>query len=203
MNASSSASVFISACIQVCRGVYRSGFPGKKNFSFLKKLGLHTVLNLSEHEYPKETKLILAENKVRPCTCSSYKSMNICPHTHTHTHTQKVNWPHLPMVGNREPMQSTDESLLVRARCPATHPIYAEPLLPPLSWAYTTQCMFWSKYGPVYGPFAGLRHVETSRADSMGCVKLRETVRGACAGVTGDSGPPSAHTLHQRNPPHR
>ena len=65
------------------------------------------------------------------------------------------------MVGNREPMQSTDESLLVRARCPATHPIYAEPLLPPLSWAYTTQFMFWSKYGPVYGPFAGLRHVET------------------------------------------
>jgi hypothetical protein len=40
---------------RVCRGVYRSGFPGRKNFLFLKKLGLSSVLNLSEHVYPPET----------------------------------------------------------------------------------------------------------------------------------------------------
>jgi len=28
----------------VCRGVYRSSFPKKKNFAFMKKLGLKSVL---------------------------------------------------------------------------------------------------------------------------------------------------------------
>ena len=37
---------------RVCRGVYRSGFPGRKNFAFLRKLALGAVLNISEHEYP-------------------------------------------------------------------------------------------------------------------------------------------------------
>jgi hypothetical protein len=61
---------------RVCRGVYRSGFPGKKNFTFLKKLKLHTVLNLSENQ---------------------------------------IEWTHMPILGNREPMQSTDEALLCKA----------------------------------------------------------------------------------------
>ena len=71
---------------RVCRGVYRSGFPGKKNFTFLKKLKLHTVLNLSEHEYPKESIDFLSENQIE--------------------------WTHMPIVVNCEPMQSTDEALL-------------------------------------------------------------------------------------------
>lgn len=74
---------------RVCRGVYRSGFPGKKNFTFLKKLKLHTVLNLSEHEYSKESIDFLSENRIE-CT-------------------------HMPILGNREPMQSTDEALLCKA----------------------------------------------------------------------------------------
>ena len=74
---------------RVCRGVYRSGFPGKKNFTFLKKLKLHTVLNLSEHEYSKESIEFLSDNQIE--------------------------WTHMPILGNREPMQSTDEALLCKA----------------------------------------------------------------------------------------
>lgn len=35
------------------KGVYRSGFPSKKNFPFLKKLGLKTVVYLCLEEYPE------------------------------------------------------------------------------------------------------------------------------------------------------
>ena len=34
-------------------GIYRSGFPKKKNFPFLKRLGLKSVLFLCPEEYPK------------------------------------------------------------------------------------------------------------------------------------------------------
>lgn len=36
----------------VDRGIYRSGFPKKKNFPFLKKLGLKSVIYLCLEEYP-------------------------------------------------------------------------------------------------------------------------------------------------------
>jgi tyrosine-protein phosphatase SIW14 len=88
---------------RVCRGVYRSGYPGKKNFTFLKKLKLHTVLNLSEHEYPAETLELLSENQVK--------------------------WTHMPMVGNREPMQSTDEALLCKALVQVLQATADRPLL--------------------------------------------------------------------------
>lgn len=34
------------------RGLYRSGFPKKKNFAFLKSLGLRSILTLVLEEYP-------------------------------------------------------------------------------------------------------------------------------------------------------
>jgi tyrosine-protein phosphatase SIW14 len=37
----------------VCKGIYRSGFPKKKNFGFLKKLGIRMVIYLCLEEYPK------------------------------------------------------------------------------------------------------------------------------------------------------
>lgn len=60
---------------RVCRGVYRSGFPGKKNFLFLKKLGLSSVLNLSEHEYPPETVAFYHSNHIS----STSLSVNVGP----------------------------------------------------------------------------------------------------------------------------
>lgn len=33
-------------------GIYRSGFPKKKNFSFLKRIGLKTIVYMCEEEYP-------------------------------------------------------------------------------------------------------------------------------------------------------
>eukprot|EP00762_Andalucia_godoyi_P006682 ANDGO_06157.mRNA.1 putative tyrosine-protein phosphatase At1g05000 len=35
----------------VCPGIYRSGYPQKKNFPFLKKLGLRSVLFMCPEEY--------------------------------------------------------------------------------------------------------------------------------------------------------
>ncbi|KAL1521034.1 hypothetical protein AB1Y20_022589 [Prymnesium parvum] len=38
----------------VAPGVYRSGFPTRHNLSFLRTLGLHTLLRLEDEEYPAE-----------------------------------------------------------------------------------------------------------------------------------------------------
>ena len=37
----------------VWKGVYRSGYPTKKNFSFLERLGLRSVVFLCPEEYPE------------------------------------------------------------------------------------------------------------------------------------------------------
>ncbi|TPX61421.1 hypothetical protein SpCBS45565_g07260 [Spizellomyces sp. 'palustris'] len=39
----------------VAPGVYRSGYPNKKNFPFLKKLGLKSIMYLCEDEYSEDT----------------------------------------------------------------------------------------------------------------------------------------------------
>ncbi|KAJ3330560.1 hypothetical protein HDU93_000332 [Gonapodya sp. JEL0774] len=49
----------------VCKGVYRSGFPKKKNFAFMKKLGLKSVLTLILEEYPEQNLKFLNENGVK------------------------------------------------------------------------------------------------------------------------------------------
>ncbi|KAF9364528.1 hypothetical protein BGX34_001246 [Mortierella sp. NVP85] len=44
--------------------IYRSSFPKKKNFSFLKKLGLKSVLTLILEDYPDQNMKFLKENDV-------------------------------------------------------------------------------------------------------------------------------------------
>lgn len=40
----------------VAPGVYRSGHPNRQNFSFLRKLGLKTIMYLAMEDYPPEMK---------------------------------------------------------------------------------------------------------------------------------------------------
>ncbi|KAJ3314721.1 Intraflagellar transport protein 80 [Boothiomyces sp. JEL0838] len=46
-------------------GVYRSAFPKKKNFSFLKKLKLKSILTLILEDYPDQNKVFLKENNIK------------------------------------------------------------------------------------------------------------------------------------------
>ncbi|KAJ3038913.1 hypothetical protein HDV00_012835 [Rhizophlyctis rosea] len=48
----------------VTKGVYRSAFPKKRNFAFLKKLGLRSILTLILEDYPEVNKRFLAENNI-------------------------------------------------------------------------------------------------------------------------------------------
>jgi tyrosine-protein phosphatase SIW14 len=45
-------------------GIYRSGHPNPKNYKFLKKLGLKTILFMSKEDYPKEMLSWLEENQI-------------------------------------------------------------------------------------------------------------------------------------------
>ncbi|KAL7747171.1 tyrosine-protein phosphatase siw14 [Sorochytrium milnesiophthora] len=49
----------------VAPGVYRSAFPKKKNFSFLKKLGLKSILTLILEDYPDQNMRFLQENGIK------------------------------------------------------------------------------------------------------------------------------------------
>lgn len=49
----------------VAPGIYRSSFPKKKNFPFLKRLGLSSILTLILEEYPEQNQQFLAENGIR------------------------------------------------------------------------------------------------------------------------------------------
>ncbi|KAI9344394.1 tyrosine phosphatase family-domain-containing protein [Obelidium mucronatum] len=49
----------------VVKGVYRSAFPKKKNFSFLKKLKLKSILTLILEDYPDQNQKFLDENGIR------------------------------------------------------------------------------------------------------------------------------------------
>jgi hypothetical protein len=67
------------ACID--RGIYRASFPKKKNFAFLKRLGLKTIVFLCPEEYPAANLEFLESigarlltfgvegNKARECEC--------------------------------------------------------------------------------------------------------------------------------------
>ncbi|KNE69144.1 hypothetical protein AMAG_14000 [Allomyces macrogynus ATCC 38327] len=48
----------------VAKGVYRSAFPKKKNFAFLKKLGLKSILTLILEDYPEQNVRFLEENGI-------------------------------------------------------------------------------------------------------------------------------------------
>lgn len=48
----------------VVKGIYRSAFPKKKNFPYLKRLGLKSVLTLILEDYPEQNKKFLDENGI-------------------------------------------------------------------------------------------------------------------------------------------
>jgi hypothetical protein len=48
----------------VAPGVYRSAFPIRRNFPFLKKLGLKAILTLILEEYPEQNMKFLQENGI-------------------------------------------------------------------------------------------------------------------------------------------
>ncbi|KAI9094620.1 putative tyrosine-protein phosphatase At1g05000 [Phlyctochytrium arcticum] len=48
----------------IVKGVYRSAFPKKKNFGFLKKLGLKSVLTLILEDYPDQNRRFMEENGI-------------------------------------------------------------------------------------------------------------------------------------------
>ncbi|KAG0167272.1 hypothetical protein DFQ29_000541, partial [Apophysomyces sp. BC1021] len=49
----------------VCQHVYRSSFPKKKHFQFLKKLQLKSVLTLILEEYPEQNMIFLEEQGIK------------------------------------------------------------------------------------------------------------------------------------------
>ncbi|KAJ3190177.1 hypothetical protein HDU85_000468 [Gaertneriomyces sp. JEL0708] len=49
----------------VSPGVYRSAFPKKKNFPYLTKLGLRSILTLILEDYPDQNKKFMEENNIR------------------------------------------------------------------------------------------------------------------------------------------
>jgi tyrosine-protein phosphatase SIW14 len=49
----------------VSNWVYRSSFPKKKNFAFLKKLGLKSILTLILEEYPEQNMKFLEANNIK------------------------------------------------------------------------------------------------------------------------------------------
>jgi hypothetical protein len=55
----------------VAPGVYRSGFPTRRNIEFLHRLGLRSVLRLSvrEKKYSPEVSAFFADNGVRIIEC--------------------------------------------------------------------------------------------------------------------------------------
>ena len=48
----------------VAKGIYRSGFPKKKNFPFLKKLGLKSILTVVLESYPDANTQFCKENDI-------------------------------------------------------------------------------------------------------------------------------------------
>lgn len=70
-------------------GVYRSSFPKRKNFDFLKKLKLKTVLSLVLEEYPETNQAFLRENGIQLLTFG--------------------------VSGNKEPFADIDEATIAQA----------------------------------------------------------------------------------------
>lgn len=54
---------------QVCKGIFRSAFPKKKNFPFLKKLKLKSILTLVLEDYPEVNKRFLEDESINLFKC--------------------------------------------------------------------------------------------------------------------------------------
>mmetsp|Transcript_16232 Transcript_16232/g.47333 ORF Transcript_16232/g.47333 Transcript_16232/m.47333 type:complete len:180 (-) Transcript_16232:74-613(-) len=53
----------------VWKGVYRSGFPSKKNLNFLKTVGIQSVLCLCPEDYPESSLAFFDEHGIRLIQC--------------------------------------------------------------------------------------------------------------------------------------
>lgn len=73
----------------VSRGIYRSGHPNERNFEFLRRLSLRTVLYLGTEDY---------RPNMTAWTCS-----------------QSITFHHLRLAINKEPLAEMDESDVVKA----------------------------------------------------------------------------------------
>jgi tyrosine-protein phosphatase SIW14 len=86
----------------VARGIYRGSYPNFRNFSFLKQLGLRSILFLCPEDYSPTNKEFLEANNI-----------------------QLLN---VPMEGNKEPFHMMAPELVHRALAHITdrrnHPIY-------------------------------------------------------------------------------
>lgn len=86
----------------VAKGVYRGSYPNFTNFSFLKSLGLKTVLFLCPESYPQRNAEFLSKNG--------------------------INRVDVPMEGNKEPFKTIADAHMVDALRFITdarnHPIY-------------------------------------------------------------------------------
>ena len=51
--------------VLVSPGIFRSAFPKKRNFSFLKKLKLKSILTLILEEYPTQNMAFLQDNNIK------------------------------------------------------------------------------------------------------------------------------------------
>lgn len=72
----------------VCPGVYRSGYPTKKNFAFLRSVGLKSILYLCPEDY--------AESNLKFCE------------------EENINVLRFPTEGNKEPFNDISETLMHR-----------------------------------------------------------------------------------------
>ena len=73
----------------VCPGIYRSGYPTKKNFEFVKSLGLRSICYLCPEEYASGNQKLCEECGIRVL--------------------------HFPMEGNKEPFVDIPEEVVHRA----------------------------------------------------------------------------------------
>ena len=55
-------------------GVYRSGFPGRHNLTFLQRLGLRTLVRLEAAEYPPEVAAWIEEQGIRIVQCATTRN---------------------------------------------------------------------------------------------------------------------------------
>jgi tyrosine-protein phosphatase SIW14 len=87
------------ACVD--RGIYRSSFPKKKNFPFLKRLGIKTIIFLCPEDYPSSNLEFLESINARLLTCG--------------------------VEGNKEPATEIPVDVFQRALCEvlneANHPV--------------------------------------------------------------------------------
>lgn len=51
--------------VMVTKGIFRSSFPKRKNFAFMKRLGLKTILTLILEEYPDQNMRFLHDNGIK------------------------------------------------------------------------------------------------------------------------------------------